>query len=303
MNLFSEFDKKVDAIIKKSNGKTLILWGYGYSGQFFEHILNRRGKRIDYIIDNFKDYPSRFCIYTSSILDELDPGKCFVLEAFYEDEESKSVLNRCGYNNNSYLNLITEFFGTEKKILSYYDWFEYLFELDIKAVKHNECGDGTFYSFGNDYSIIKILDEFQFMPEDGFFDFGCGKGGTLLLAEAYCGKLGGVEYDNDLYSIAKKNFQKCGMVNYELFCDDASNIKTELDGYNYFYMYNPFNGDTFIKVIENIEESYRRKPRTITLIYSGVTCHKLVIRNEIFKFTKRIPTEYWNKYTNIYMIG
>lgn len=302
MLLFNKLEDKIDLLLKRMNGKTIILWGYGYSGRFFEFILGRSCKRIDYYLDNNIDFPSKYEVYTTSILGELDPKKCFLVVAFKEDDNSKDILAKNGFDDTNSINLIKEIYGDDDRKLSYYDWLEYEYSCDLVGCKRNESLDRNFYSYGNDYSVIKVLDEFNLGPNDGFFDFGCGKGGTLILASEYGCRIGGVEYDKELYGIALDNLMRVGVEDYDVLCNSAEDLTVEIDNYNYFFMYNPFVGETFQKVIENIENSYDRNPREIILLYSGVTCHNDVVKNGRFVHTKRIASEYWNKYTNIYMI-
>lgn len=69
--LWQTLDIKLDKIFQLLNGRLAILWGYGQSGRFLEHIFRRRNRNLDYIIDNYKEYPSRLHIYTTSILSEV----------------------------------------------------------------------------------------------------------------------------------------------------------------------------------------------------------------------------------------
>ena len=202
------------------------------------------------------------------------------------------------------------FFSNEKeRRMSYYDWLEYRYDVDIAAPRtvdkikraHSDCLQ---YSTGIDYALVDVLDNFSFKEHDSVFDFGCGKGGALILFNrAGVKKIGGVEFDPDLYHIAQSNFQKLDIENVSLFNRDATLLDEELDEYNYFFMYNPFLGDTFEKVIYNIERSYTRRKRQIVFIYSGPYCHDLVVQNQVFKLSKEIYTDYSVRYVYIYTIS
>lgn len=297
-------DAKLNEIFRMLNGRQVILWGYGQSGCFLEHIFAKKNRNIDYIIDNFKRYPSRLRVYTSSIIRELDHRNCFVICAFPEDDACRSFLAECGYEEYiSYINLNKELFGNDGRKLSYYDWLEYYYGVDIVAGEGVGNGDNRFYSYGNDYALMDVLDDFCFTGEDSVFDFGCGKGGPMIMFyDKGVGHVGGVELDKNLYNTARDNLKKCGVADYKLWNDNALNIKEELDRYNFFHMYNPFVGETFRGVIKNLEDSYLRSRRKMYLLYSGVSCHTDVVRNGYFRFSKRINNDYWNKYTNIYVL-
>ena len=297
-------DVKLNEIFRMLNGRQVILWGYGQSGCFLEHIFRKKNRNIDYILDNFKRFPSKLRVYTPSIIQELDNKNCFIICAFPEDDEARSFLEECGYEEYvSYINLNKELFGNDCRKLSYYDWLEYYYGADIVTGEGVGSGDNRFYSYGNDYALMDVLDDFCFTREDSVFDFGCGKGGPMIMfCDKGVGHVGGVEFDKNLYSTARVNLEKCGVADYKLWNDNALNIREELDRYNFFYMYNPFVGETFWGVIKNLEDSYLRNRRKMYLLYSGVSCHADVVHNGYFRLSKRINNDYWNKYTNIYLI-
>lgn len=303
--LWKEFDEKLDQIFRMANGRVIILWGYGQSGQFLEHVFKRRNRILDYIIDNHKQFPAKLHVYTTNILQELDNRNCFIICAFPENDEYEAVLRKYGYEEHvSYINLSKELYGENNKRVSYYDWLEHCYGVEIVDAEYVGSGNNLYYSYGSDYALMDILDNFCFTSEDAVFDFGCGKAGSLLmLHDKGIGRIGGVELNRDLYETALENLKKCGVNEFEILNSDALNIKETLDHYNYFYMYNPFLGNTFRTVINNLEESYNRNKRKIFLLYSGATLHTEVVRNGYFRLVKRIDNDFWNNYTNIYVIN
>lgn len=52
----------------------------------------------------------------------------------------------------------------------------------------------------------------------------------------------------------------------QCICGDASELKQELDQYNWFYFFDPFEINIFGKVIQNICESIERLPRKVHII-------------------------------------
>ena len=69
------------------------------------------------------------------------------------------------------------------------------------------------------------------------FDFGCGKGGALLLFQkSGVQKLAGVEYDKPLYDILLDNYRKMGLSAENIINGDAALIRSELDDYNRSYI-------------------------------------------------------------------
>ncbi|WP_026506100.1 hypothetical protein [Butyrivibrio sp. NC3005] len=302
--LWLEFDRRIDNALKLSNGKRIVLWGYGSSGKFLTHYFRRKNRIIDVIIDNKADIPTQMHVYQSFILDELSEFDYFVICDFEEELEVSQMLENHGFKRNFSYIWIREWLGTTYcKKISYYDWLDFYYGTDICEPVYNSKNDNLFYSYGCDYALLDVIDNL-YLDGENFFDFGFGKGGALILfASNGVNRIGGVEYDSELYEIGISNLKKCNINHYELFNDDASKLTTELDTYTIFNMYNPFKGEVFQRVIMNIEESYERMPRRILLLYSGVTQHKDIIRNDRFRLARKINNEYWNKYTNIIRNG
>lgn len=304
MDLWNEMDTKIESSIKNSNGKNIVIWGYGYSGKFIEHWFKRRNKKIEFFIDDHKDIPYQMKVFTSSILSEIDSKDYFIICCFNRDDESEKILIENGYiEKQSYIYLLDCIGDGYDRKISYYDWLDYFYNTNISSLVNNAEGQNLFYSTGCDYALVDVLDDFVFCNDDSAFDFGIGKGGAaIMFSQKGCGKVAGVEIDDSLCDIAKLNFAACGIESCSIYNADATSITEELDSYNYFHMYNPFGRDIFEKVIRNMEDSFERKQRKIIFIYSGVTCHNEVIKNGKFRLVKKILNNYWSKYTNIYIM-
>jgi len=307
--MWEGFEAKKKALFRLCNGKKICLWGYGYSGRFCEHLFRRAHKEIEYIIDDSASIDHKLNVERSFILKELDKDTHVVLLAFAREKRVIEFLTKLGYEENENFVFIREwFYGDEVKNrkLSYYDWLEHLYDIDVTAYRmwdelKTPNAESIYYSPGIDYSIVDILDNFEFDDKDAIFDFGCGKGGTLLLFRSHgIGKAGGVEYDEDLYRIALLNMSKMGEDFSGIINNDAVKVTVELDSYNFFFMYNPFYGRTFERVVANLEESYQRRKRKMYVIYSGPYCHEILVRNGIFKFSKVIQTDYAVKKVRVY---
>ena len=304
--IWNEFEKSTNVVMRSVNGKQIALWGYGYSGWFIEHILNVRGRRVDYKFDS--NVSHKIDCNPPTMITELNWDTCFMIITLDVSEE---VVSRIGhlrlceginylfakklYNMNGYINL------------NYYTWLEKHFDLDISGTKdigelEKPNSDASIYSSNIEYSLIDALRQFYIDPEDAIFDFGCGKGGALILAD-YAGfsKIGGVEFDKELHEIAVKNLNGLGMETSGILCQDAQLVEEELDQYNYFYFYNPFVGDTLLNVIHNIEKSFDRRNRKITLIYRNPRCSVLLRENSRFVLSRKIHTDSWVRDIYIYL--
>lgn len=315
-NIWKEFDSILEELLLIVNGKKIAIWGYGYDGWFLEWFFKGHNRNVQYILD---DNPAVGTIFKAGIrrsreLEFIERRGMVLFLTFSEDKNVNSFLEKLGMQENRDFYYIKNVFYSnqvadkEKYHIGYFEWLQNMYELDIKTMRDNtllylENLDSMAYSCGMDYCILNILNLFKFSRGDAFFDFGCGKGAILILA-AKCGikKLGGVEFDEELYQIACNNERKACLENFQILNDNAVNVKLELDEYNYFYMYNPFVGTTFKKVIENICESYKRRKRKIILIYVNPVCHNEIINNYPFIHSLQVNVDYGLGYANIYIL-
>ena len=142
--------------------------------------------------------------------------------------------------------------------------------------------------------IFPILDKCHCRPteKDAIFDFGCGKGGALVSFLDYgFRRVGGVEYESGIYKTLTDNFGKLGMDGRtgQIDCihGDAAQLREELDAYNWFYFFDPFEENIFRHVIDNIEKSVRRKPRQVHIINILPRYHGLITGTGLFVLTNQ----------------
>lgn len=304
MDVWKKFHDKTLELFKYTNGKKVIIWGYGQVGSFVEHLFKRNNRFPEIIIeDNLQIKVKR-----RYVLETLRKEECFVILTMIKDKEVEAYLNQLGFQENiNYIYVRKLFFpdNAEKKV-SYYDYLEYYYGLDLtlgKIIDEEVSNRGNKdYSTGPDYSLVDVLDNFVFDEKDAVFDFGCGKGASLINFYYHGGarKIGGVEYDNELYQTLKNNFEKLKLDSSNVIRGDARDLTDQLDEYNYFYMYNPFGGELFSRVIKNLEDSFLRNKRRMTLIYSGACLHSKVIEGKVFLLTKTIDTDFWLRDVHIY---
>ena len=120
-----------------------------------------------------------------------------------------------------------------------------------------------------DEMIAQLKIDFQ---ESTFIDFGSGKGKALLLASRLgFKKIIGVEYSPELVEICKKNIDRyCKKVKtssiFRVICSDAAEFDIPADA-NYLFFYNPFGEVVVQKVLAKVEESMKKNPREIWILY------------------------------------
>jgi len=192
--------------------------------------------------------------------------------------------------------------------------FNYYLEINVPGVDFTKIevdnvssinANNHVYGLSVDYSLINILDNFVIKENDAIFDFGCGKGGTFPIF-IKCGfkKIGGVELDKEIYDTLISNMNLLEIDTVGFYNCDATTLFDIIDDYNYFYMYDPFEGEIFEKVIQNIEESYYRKKREIFIIYTCPTCAKYIEKRKFCHVSKKIMTRFYGyKEAIIYKIS
>ncbi len=115
--------------------------------------------------------------------------------------------------------------------------------------------------------IGEIIDYLKLSDDDVFVDLGSGKGRVIfLVARQNIKKVIGVEKDEELSSIAKVNLnnRKYNTPVKIINCDAAD---FDCKEGTVFFMFNPFGYKTITKIIDNIKESLKDKPRKIRIVY------------------------------------
>lgn len=125
-------------------------------------------------------------------------------------------------------------------------------------------GDGAMYYASPGGILQRLLDGVDKKRFPRFLDVGCGKGYVLRrAAETGFAAVGGVEYDEALCAVARRNMKRLGL-QASVICADAR----EFDGYgdyDVFYFFNPFQANIMEQVMQRIAAACRG--REITVIY------------------------------------
>ena len=141
------------------------------------------------------------------------------------------------------------------------------FSLFYVGDEHRQVEEFHGYSMTDPGAMKKMLLEVPVRPEEAaFLDVGCGKGMCMRCAkESGYGKVAGLDLDEHLLSIAKRNMEKLKL---DVACIQAN--AAEFDGYgdyDVFYFYNPFGRPVFHAVVEKLIESQKARNRDIWVIY------------------------------------
>lgn len=306
MNAVRNLTTKTNDIINKCIGKKVILYGYGESGIFIEWLFeNVFGKRFMMIMDDRKVIP-KISIHRKIILEYINPEDTAILVSFRKElmtENDMSHLTSFGYEEGKNLFFLKEMIIPET--LGLYSFMEYEYGTDFqKRVDQSEFDydspDATACGASRERSLLDMCR----MP--GIFhgkvlDFGCGKGAAIAIMKmAGIEQVDGVEQSPMLAGTAQDNMAKLGEDTVNIFNKDATKLTDQLDAYDTFYLYDPFRGETFRKVIKNIEDSIRRKNRNVTIVYANPWMHKDVEAGGVFRLTKQLSTEFFLNIVNVY---
>ncbi len=123
-----------------------------------------------------------------------------------------------------------------------------------------------------------------------FVDLGSGKGRTLLMASEYpFRRIVGVEILPELHRAAEENIanyqsttQQCTQV--ESVCADASEFELP-EGPLLLYLFNPLPETGLIQILENLEESLRRHPRIVYVLYQNPLPERVLEESPSLKCT------------------
>ena len=121
-----------------------------------------------------------------------------------------------------------------------------------------------------------------------FVDLGCGKGRVLLLAAKFgYRKVVGVEFSPQLCRIARSNVSAYwrkthAATEFEILETDVCGYQMRDDETVYF-LFNPFDAVVMRIVRENLEASFHRRPRTISLLYYNPVCARVLEQGSLFR--------------------
>lgn len=262
-------------------------------------------KKFTLVIDDKKAIPG-INLHRKIILDYVDPKETVILVSFRRErmtENDMSQMTAYGYEEGKNLFYLKDMIIPDT--LGLYSFLEHECGTDfLKRVDQSEFDyespDATACGASRERSLLDMCQ----MP--GIFngkvlDFGCGKGAAIAIMKmAGIKEVDGVEQSHMLAEIARDNMKKLGENMVAIFNEDATEFTDLLDMYDTFYLYDPFRGETFKKVIKNIEESVRRKDRNVTIVYANPWLHREVEAGGVFKLVKQISTEFFLNIVNVY---
>lgn len=156
-------------------------------------------------------------------------------------------------------------------------------------------------------TLHRILRPGEVDASDVFIDFGSGMGRAVFEAAQYPFKrVIGVEIAPQLNDIARKNIERnrhrfhAGDV--ELVTADATSYEVP-DDVSVVYIANPFRGEVFRSVVDNVLASVDRRPRPVRLIYVYPTERRILDATGRFRLIRhgRAVLRWWRRLDTLLM--
>lgn len=334
LKIFNKFRNELDDIMLQAMHKRVVLFGYGYTGRFLKWYAEYyHSIKTDYIVSLDMRLGQAYDqeIFRKSLFDfnykDVQNSVVWVAEPL--DEALRNFFENRGYKKNeSYFDFYEAIYGEDinwnsekanifggmksgKRDIQFLEWLEWKYQCNfITAIEKNNfevAGEhGASYRVTTQKEIFPILDRCHCHPtiDDAIFDYGCGKGGALISFLDYgFYHVGGVEYEPRIYEILVDNMSKLGLENdkvIECIQGNAADIQTELDAYNWFYFFQPFDNIIFEKCINAICKSIERYSRKIYIISIAPQSYKCIKRTGKFRLTNQFTIDSRQRVVDVY---
>lgn len=336
LGIFTEFRKTLDDVMLQAIRKRIVLYGYGYTGRFLKWYAEYyHSIKVDYIVSMDMTLSQAYDqeIFRKSLFDfhYKDVDKAVIWLAEPMDEEIAAFLMKKGYvKNQTYFDFYGEIYGddvswnseknmqdnvfrrqkTGKRDIQFLEWLEWKYQCNfITAIDKKNLNvakeHGASYRVTTQKEIFPILDKCHCIPteQDAIFDYGCGKGGAMVSFLDYGFQhVGGVEYEPQIYDVLEDNMSKLRLKEtkkIECIQGNAAEIDIQLDKYNWFYFFQPFDNDIFQQCIYAIVESIKRYNRRVHIISIAPQSYKY-IEEEGFRLTNQFTIDSRQRVVDVY---
>lgn len=337
LKVLEEFRKILDDIMIKAIHRRVLLYGYGYTGRFLKwYAQYYHSIEVDYIVTLDTSFSRAYDLelFQNTVFgfSYKDVSDTIVWVAEPMDEPLALFLEERGFvANKTYFDFYAAIYGkdvswgdpdekdvfkmrkTGKRDIQFLEYLEWKYDCNFLQVIEKEDFEvarehGSAFHTTTQKELFPILDRCHVIPgeKDAIFDYGCGKGGAMVSFLDYGFKrVGGVEYEPKIYDILKDNMAKLALdmsegCSIEYIQGDAAKVDGQLDKYNWFYFFNPFDDTIFKQCIDAICASLNRRNRKIHIIYNTPFCHKYLEESGCFRLTNQFTVEMRQRVVNVY---
>lgn len=169
--------------------------------------------------------------------------------------------------------------------------------LGVRTTSRVSAGLRQEYGWFASYRLFKTL---SIGPNDVMIDIGCGAGRVVLAASLFPFRhVIGVELLDELHQQAQENLSRMRVdprARVEFVRVNAAEYRLP-DNVTVVFLYNPFEGATFRRVMANVFASVDRAPRRLRLAYANPKEHDYLISTGRCRLVKRFrglrPTRDW----------
>ena len=331
--ILNEFRESLDNIMLQSMHSIILLYGYeSYTGRFIRWYAEYyHSIKIDYLVSTDM---SRGRAYDAEVFrpgifkfDYRNVNEAIIWVAEPMTEELRSSLNAGEDKKRTYFDFYDIIYGQDiygtnevnidifrkkkegKRDIQFLEWLEWKYGCNFVTRIQREFFEvakehGNAYGCTTQKEIFPILDHCHCIPQEGdaIFDYGCGKGGALVSFLDYgFKKVGGIEYEPKIYEVLTDNINKLGLESYvELLYGDAGELSEELDSYNWFYFFSPFDNYVFKKCIKSICDSYKRNTRKIHIISIAPFEHECIEKTNVFRLTNQFTIDMRQRVVDVF---
>jgi len=156
------------------------------------------------------------------------------------------------------------------------------------SIQSDNAAHGVNYYPSRIRPFRRLMRSLNLSSENGFVDYGSGKG-RVLLAAALMGfqRVVGVEFSPELCQVARQNLQglqrklpEIGRV--QIIDGDAALYAVHPED-TVFYFFHPFDSTVMEKVVDNIRQSLLAHQRQAYIIYHYPRCREVIEKSGLFK--------------------
>lgn len=307
-------------IIKKNegelNGRKIILYGAPEAASFVKwYIETILHIRIKAVIARWETSAYQSIFHLMSLY-HLKEDNDLIVNCNLQEKEPKHDFcdigedwDATGYSEGDILDLREAFYTKDTsdytRDISYYDWLEHAYNLDIiDSIRRANVTNGKNGAHGyypTDSRMIYDVYHAGYVTEQSrLFDFGCGKGASLITwYELGVNAVGGGELTQEIFEVLCCNLKKLSIPyivessesvmerdmenGAQCILGDVSLLTNVLDSYDIFFFFNPFSLSVTKKVLYNIFDSMKRVDRQVRIVYAEPIGHRIIMESGMFR--------------------
>ena len=145
-------------------------------------------------------------------------------------------------------------------------------------------------------TYLRIFNALKLTASDVVVDLGCGKGRIVCTAACYpIAAALGVEIDPALYREAQVNIEQMRWARAPRRVECISATEFDYDEVTVAILFHPFGKETWRKVLDRIEASLVRNPRSFRIVYINPEYLDVLVERPWLKFEKQWTPGPWSR--------